>query len=102
MIGILIVCSYFIYTLFDPGSILSYVTPFITRKLSTVPALFWKPFAVSTPIGNSIIAKRVYRGCTIEIVGCQTSADLIVLEMLDIDIIMDMDWLASCYTNADY
>ena len=31
----------------------------------------------------------------------RTLADLIVLNMIEFDIIMGMDWLASCYANID-
>ncbi|WMV18580.1 hypothetical protein MTR67_011965 [Solanum verrucosum] len=47
--------------------------------------------------GNSMITKKIYQGCIVDIVGHQTSLDLIELEMLDFDIIMGMDWAISCY-----
>ncbi|XP_070014108.1 uncharacterized protein [Nicotiana sylvestris] len=67
----------------------------------TVPEILSDPFTVSTPVGESIIARRVYRGCTITVCGRQTSADLVELEMLDFDAIMGMDWLAACYAMVD-
>ncbi|XP_070023160.1 uncharacterized protein LOC142176041 [Nicotiana tabacum] len=32
---------------------------------------------------------------------CHTSVDLNELEMADFDVVMGMDWLASCYANVD-
>ncbi|XP_070015151.1 uncharacterized protein [Nicotiana sylvestris] len=86
----------------DPGSTLSCITPFVARKFGIVPEILSDPFTVSTPVGESIIPRRVYRGCTITVCGRQTSADLVELEMLDFDAIMGMDWLAACYATVDF
>ena len=99
--GILTICSHDAYALIDPGSTLSYITPFVARKFGIVPEILSDPFAVSTPVGESIIARRVYRGCTVTICSRQTSADLVELEMMDFDAIMGMDWLAACYATVD-
>ena len=60
--GILSVFSYDVYALIDPGSTLSYVTPFVANKFGIEPELISKPLAVSTPIGDSVIARMVYKG----------------------------------------
>ena len=54
-----------------------------------------------TPIGESIIVSRVYRNCPVFICDRRTQADLIELDMTDFDVIMGMDWLASCYAKVD-
>ncbi|WMV57896.1 hypothetical protein MTR67_051281 [Solanum verrucosum] len=61
-----------------------------------------KPFLVSTPVGNQVIVRRVYRNCPVTVYQKVTSADLIELEMVDFDIILGMDWLHFCYASADY
>ncbi|XP_019235494.1 PREDICTED: uncharacterized protein LOC109215833 [Nicotiana attenuata] len=61
--GILTICSHDAYALIDPGSTLSYLTPFVARKFSIVPEILSDPFAVSTPVKESIIARWVYRAC---------------------------------------
>ena len=101
MTGTLIVFSHCVYALIDPRSTLSYVTPFIAGNLCIVAESLDRPFIVSTPVGESIVARRVYRGCTVEIIDRQTSVDLVELEMVDFDVIMGMDWLASCYANVE-
>lgn len=85
------ICSHSVYVLIDPGSTLSYVTPLVARKFDIIPESLQRPFLVSTPVGDSIIAQRVYRGCTVEVAGRQSSANLIELEMIDFDTIMGMD-----------
>ncbi|XP_070040169.1 uncharacterized protein [Nicotiana tomentosiformis] len=73
----------------------------VTGKFGIVPKILSDPFAISTPVGESIISRRVYRGCTVSVVGRQTSADLVELEMLDFDAIMGMNWLEACYATVD-
>ncbi|XP_070047399.1 uncharacterized protein [Nicotiana tomentosiformis] len=100
VMGILSVSSYDVYTLIDPGSTLSYVTLFVASKFGIEPELI-KPFEVSTPVGDPLIARRVYRDCVVVVLSRSTVADLIELDMVEFDVIMGMDWLASCYANVD-
>ncbi|XP_055826358.1 uncharacterized protein LOC129894726 [Solanum dulcamara] len=60
-----------------------------------------EPFEVATPVGDFIIARRVYKSCSVIICDRCTKADLIELEMTEFDVIMGMDWLSSCYANVD-
>ncbi|XP_019251057.1 PREDICTED: uncharacterized protein LOC109229968 [Nicotiana attenuata] len=64
----------------DPGSTLSYISLFVASKWDREPELLHKSF---------------------EIHDRHTLVDLHELEMVDFDIIMGMDWLASCYANVD-
>ncbi|XP_070017454.1 uncharacterized protein [Nicotiana sylvestris] len=82
------------------GSTLSYITPFVAGKFGKVPEILSDPFVVSTPIEESITARRVNRGCTVKVCSRQTSVDLVELEMINFDIIMGMYWLASCYATV--
>ncbi|WMV33117.1 hypothetical protein MTR67_026502 [Solanum verrucosum] len=93
--------SHIVYALIDSGSTLSYVTPLIVEKFKRTPELLVKPFEVSTPIGESIIARRVYHNCIVTICDRDTLADLVELEMVDFDVIMGMDWLSSYYAMVD-
>ncbi|XP_070013893.1 uncharacterized protein [Nicotiana sylvestris] len=63
--GILSVQAIDCYALIDPGSSLSYVTSFIASSFGVEPEQLHKPFSVSTPIGDSITAARVYRNCVV-------------------------------------
>ncbi|XP_070046949.1 uncharacterized protein [Nicotiana tomentosiformis] len=46
----------------NSGSTLSYITPFVAGKFGIVSEILCDPFAVSTPVGEPIIATRVYQG----------------------------------------
>nr|XP_016490333.1 PREDICTED: uncharacterized protein LOC107810107 [Nicotiana tabacum] len=56
---------------------------------------------VATPIGESLLAEYVYRACQIRVKGRDTLADLIVFDMIDFDMLIEMDWLSSCYAIVD-
>ncbi|XP_070046833.1 uncharacterized protein [Nicotiana tomentosiformis] len=58
-------------------------------------------FSVSTPVGESIMAARVYRDCFVTVHGRDTMANLIELGIVDFDLIMGMDWLYSCFSKLD-
>ncbi|XP_070020618.1 uncharacterized protein [Nicotiana sylvestris] len=99
VIGMLTIFTFDVYALIDPGSTLSYVTPYIANKFGIEPEKLCEPFEVSTPVGESIIARCIYRGCPVKVHHRLTVADLVELEMLDFDVIMGMDCLAHVEAN---
>ncbi|XP_070045201.1 uncharacterized protein [Nicotiana tomentosiformis] len=86
----------------DRSSTLSYVTPYVAVEFGIEPEQLPEPFYVSTPVDESIMATRVYRGCVFTIRGRDTVADLIELGMVDFDVNMGMDWLYSYFAKLDY
>nr|XP_033514568.1 uncharacterized protein LOC117279185 [Nicotiana tomentosiformis] len=82
-----------------PGSTLSYATPFVTTKFGKELEDI-KPYEVATPIGYSVVARRVFRGCTIVIGDRSNTTNLIELEVVDFDVILGNGWLSSCYANV--
>ncbi|XP_070019837.1 uncharacterized protein [Nicotiana sylvestris] len=101
VIGILTVQSHEVYALIDPGSTLSYVTPFVAMEFGIEPDKLHEPFSVSTLVRESITVARVYRGCVVMVRGRNTMANLIELGMVDFDLIMGMDWLYSCFAKLN-
>ncbi|XP_070024795.1 uncharacterized protein [Nicotiana sylvestris] len=83
--GIPTVQSHDVYALIDPSSTLSYVTPFVAMEFGIEPEQLHEPFSVSTLVGESILATRVYRGCIVTVRGMDTTADLVELGMVDFD-----------------
>ena len=53
--------SFDIYALFDPCATLLFVTPVVAKKLYILPDILNESFMVPTPVGESVVAKRVYR-----------------------------------------
>ncbi|XP_070056698.1 uncharacterized protein [Nicotiana tomentosiformis] len=101
VIGILAVQSNNVYALIDPGSTLSYVTPYVAMEFGIEPEQVREPFSVSIPVGESIVAARVYKGYVVTVHGWDTVADLIELGMVDLDVIMGIDWLYLCFTKIN-
>ena len=70
---------------------MSFVTPLVAMKFDILPDILDEIFSVSTPVGDSVVAKRVYKGCPISLPNRVTLVDLIELDMLDFYIILGMD-----------
>ena len=56
---------------------------------------------MSTPVGESVVAKRVYRNCPIMLPNSVSYVDLVELDMLDFDVILGMDWLHAYFASTD-
>ena len=50
------------------------------------------PIHDSNLVGDSIVVDRVYQLCIVTLMGYDTHSDLKVLDMIDFDVILDMDW----------
>ena len=91
------VFTFNIYALLDPGESLSFVTLYVANNFEIHPEKLCEPFYVSTPVGESILAERVYRDCHVLINHKNTIADIVELAMVDFDIILGMYWLHVFY-----
>ena len=80
---------------------MSFVTPYVDMNFEISPEQLSEPFSVSTPVGESILAEIVYRDCPVFASHKSTMTDLIKLDMVDIDVVLDMDWLHACYASID-
>ena len=87
--------------LFDPGSTFSYVSSSFANGLNLSCELLDIPICVSTPVGESVIVKKVYRSCLVDFVGSNTYVDLVILEMGDFDVILGMTWLSLNFAILD-
>ncbi|XP_075497334.1 uncharacterized protein LOC142534381 [Primulina tabacum] len=65
------------------------------KKLGLKPESLTEPFRIATPTSKTIEAHEIHKDCKIGIANQTFSADLIQLVMVDFDIILGMDWLAS-------
>ena len=58
-------------------------------------------FSVSTLVGESIVAEKVYCDCTFSVNHKSTMTDIIQLDIVDFDVILGMDQLHSYYALID-
>ena len=95
------VLSLDVYALLDPNATLSFVTPLVAKMFYILHDILREPFIVSTLVGESVVAKRVYRSCPIMLPNRVSYVDLVELDMLNFDIILRMDWLHACFASID-
>ncbi|XP_070022420.1 uncharacterized protein [Nicotiana sylvestris] len=53
-------------------------------------------------MSDSIIVDRVYRSCGVIIGGLKTRVDILLLDIVDFDVILGMDWLSPYHAILDY
>ena len=69
------------------------------------PGLLDRDLAVSTLLGECVIVQTVFRDCSLQINLVEFPADLIIFPLLELDVILGMDWLTrhraivNCYTK---
>ena len=54
------------------------------------------------PVGESVVAKRVYRNFPIMLPSRVTHVEVVELYMVYFDFILGMDWLHGCFASIDY
>lgn len=65
------------YALLDPDDIFYFVTPLVSIRFYILREVFYESFSVSTPVGDSINVKRVYKGFPISLPIRVTLVDLV-------------------------
>ena len=70
-------------------------------RFSVKPKMLKCPFSISTPVGESVVARTVYRNCLISVFHKIIPCDLIELDMDDFNVILGMDWLYDSYASVD-
>ena len=90
-----------VYALLDPGATLYFVIPLIARKFDILPDIPNEPFMVTTPVGELMVENRVYKNFPIMLPNRITQVELVELDMVDLDVILGMDWFHYCVSSID-
>ncbi|KAA0062124.1 gag protease polyprotein [Cucumis melo var. makuwa] len=99
--GTLPVLGHYALVLFDSGSSHSFISSaFVLHACLEVEPLH-HVLSVSTPSGECMLSKEKVKACQIEIAGHVIEVTLLVLDMLDFDVILGMDWLAANHASID-
>ncbi|KAL0540220.1 hypothetical protein IC582_024453 [Cucumis melo] len=99
--GTLPVLGHYALVLFDSGSSHSFISfAFVLHARLEVEPLH-HVLSVSTPSGECMLSKEKVKACQIEIAGHVIEVTLLVLDMLDFDVILGMDWLAANHASID-
>lgn len=86
----------------NPGSTLSFVSPYLASRFDRTTEYLLEPFSISTLVGDSILAERVYKDYSVLIYYRDTMVDLVALDMVDFNVIPGIDWIYACYVIVDY
>ena len=57
---------------------------------------------MTTPVGNIYQSTTWYKDVPVKVQDYVMYVNLIVIDMMDYDVILDMDWLSTHYTVIDY
>ncbi|KAL0553878.1 hypothetical protein IC582_007782 [Cucumis melo] len=99
--GTLPVLGHYALVLFDSGSSHSFISSaFVLHARLEVEPLH-HVLSVSTPSGECMLSKEKVKACQIKIAGHVIEVTLLVLDMLDFDVILGIDWLAANHASID-
>ena len=81
--------------LFDSGTSHSFIAALVVIELGLEVETLEEPLCVSSPLGIRARIGMICRGCELEISGNLLTVDLRIMDMLEFDVILGMDWLTA-------
>ncbi|EOY03326.1 DNA/RNA polymerases superfamily protein [Theobroma cacao] len=99
--GILSVCNMNARVLFDPGATHSFISTCFASRLGRGRVRREEQLVVSTPLKEIFVAEWEYESCVVRVKDKDTSVNLVVLDTLDFDVILGMNWLSPCHASVD-
>ncbi|CAL9006102.1 unnamed protein product [Prunus brigantina] len=99
--GMIPIFGYFARVLIDPGATHSFIAHSFLPYASVRPTPTAGSFSISLPTGDILFADMVFKGCYVQVGDAMLEADLIPLDLVDLDIILGMDWLERHRASVD-
>ncbi|GJS11441.1 putative reverse transcriptase domain-containing protein [Tanacetum coccineum] len=99
--GILYIDDRTVFVLFDTGATHSIISTTFAKKLNMTPTPLIERVIISTPMKNHMLIDHEYVNCPIRFDDRIRPANLLPIHMLDFDVILGMDWLASHRATID-
>ena len=87
--------------LFDPGATHSFISPVFSSRVSCRSTRMSNPLSVSTPLSEVLVTNVMFPMCSMRIGDREMMAELILLDVMDFDVILGMDWLSQHYATLD-
>ena len=81
--------------LFNSSASHSFITASYVRELGLEVETLEKPLYVSSPLGTRVSVDQICRGYELEISRILLTVNLRVIDMLEFDVILGMDWLTT-------
>src|SRR5262249_31724390 len=101
VVGIVSIQTEPVRVLFDSGATYSVVSSHFAKKLHIDYELLSEPLEICTPLGDTVLVCYMYLTCVIEIENRKLLVDLIELPVLEINVILGMDWLFAHHAHID-
>ncbi|GJY35952.1 putative nucleotidyltransferase, ribonuclease H [Tanacetum coccineum] len=99
--GILYIDDRTVFVLFDTGATHSIISTTFAKKLNMTPTPLIERVIISTPMKNHMLIDHEYVNCPLRFDDRIRPANLLPIHMLDFDVILGMDWLASHRATID-
>ncbi|XP_070016014.1 uncharacterized protein [Nicotiana sylvestris] len=90
-----------VVTLFDPGSLHSYVCSSLAFFDTVKSVRLDFDVLVTSPLGHQVVVNRIYRDCPFIIQNLVFPVDLLEMPFRDYDVIVSMDWLHRHHALVD-
>ena len=81
--------------LFDSGASHSFIVALCVKELGLEVETLEKPLHVSSPLGTKVRIDQICQDYELEISGILLTVDLRIMDILEFDVILDMDWLTA-------
>ena len=81
--------------LFDSDASHSFIVASCVKYLGLEVETLEKPLYVNSPLGTRVSVDQLCRDCELEISWILLTVDLRVMDMLEFDVILGMDWLTT-------
>ena len=88
--------------LFGSGASHSFIVASCVKDLGLKVETLEEPLHLSSPQGTRVKVDHIYWDCKLEISRILLIVDLKVMDMLEFDVILRMDWLAAHLVVIDY
>ena len=88
--------------MFDYGASHSFVAASCLKDLGLEVETLEEPLYVNSPLGTRLSVDKICQDCELEILGILLNVDLRVMDMLEFDVILGMDWLKAHRVVIDF
>ena len=95
-------CSLDAKVLFDPSASHSFVSPVFASRMEWQPSKMLFPLFLTNPLSDELETDIFFPSCPVLVEGRELLADLVLLDVLEFDVILGMDWLPRHYASLDY
>ena len=101
MAGTISVCFLDARVLLDPGATHSFAFPVFASKSGWHASRMAIPLSVATPLSDSLDSDIFLPNLTVLIEARELLADFVLLDVMDFDVILGMDWLSQHFATVD-